>query len=198
MTVDTSPTLRPRGALDGYAEAFAGVGGAVAIRALPLLRNYNFRIDPASAGALVAVLGAPLPEVSRWNATEGGGSVVWLGPDEFLLTDPSGSADLETELRAAVLPAGGAVVEQSGQRVSVQISGDAPGLLAKGAALDLHPAAFPLGSALQSFLGQAIVIFLARSRDSSEIEILVRSSFARYVGDWLLDAASDPLAYPAG
>lgn len=198
MTVDPSTPLRARGALDGYAEAFADVRGEVAIRALPLVRSYNIRIDPAKADALVATLGTALPDVARWTVTEAGGTIVWLGPDEFLLTDPSDSVDLETELRAAVLPFGGAVVEQSGQRVSVRISGDAPGLLAKGTALDLHPSVFPVGSALQSFLGQTIVVFLARSRDSSEIEILVRSSFARYLADWLLDAVGDPLAYPAG
>ncbi|QHC68051.1 sarcosine oxidase subunit gamma [Rathayibacter sp. VKM Ac-2759] len=199
MTVDLqTPLLTARGPLDGRAEAFAAVTGDVAIRALPLARSYNIRIDPARAEALVAVLGAPLPGVSRWNATEDGGTIVWLGPDEFLLSDPAGSADLETELRAAVLPSGGAVVEQSGQRVSVLVSGDARGLLAKGTAVDLHPSAFPLGTAVQSFLGQSTVVLLARSRDASEIELLVRSSFARSVGDWLLDAVGDPLAYPAG
>lgn len=192
MTVDTVPTesgLIARGALDGYAEAFAAVEAGVAIRALPLQRAYNLRVAPAAIDAVSAVLGVALPEVSRWSATASGGTVLWLGPDEWLLLDASGVS--ESSLRDA----GAVVVEQSGQRVSVLIGGDAPGLLAKGTALDLHPAAFPVGSALQSFLGQTIVVFLARS--GGEVEILVRSSFARYLGDWLLDAVRDPLAYPA-
>jgi sarcosine oxidase subunit gamma len=205
VTVDTSTQSRPtrvltsRGALDGYAEAFAAVDGAVTMRALPLIRAYNVRIHPDGPGAaaLAAVLGTELPGVSRWNSTGAEGTVIWLGPDEWLVTDPLNVADFESALRAAVQPHGGVVVEQSGQRLSVLVSGDAPGLLAKGTALDLHPTAFPRGSAVQSFLGQTIVVFLARSRDSSEIEILVRSSFARYLGDWLLDAVRDPLAYPA-
>jgi sarcosine oxidase, subunit gamma len=188
-----------RSPLDGYAAAFAALDGDVALRALSLVRSYNVRVGPGGGGvpALEEVLGARLPGVSRWNATSTDGTIVWLGPDEWLVTDPTASASLESELRTAVVSHGGAVVDQSGQRMSVLVTGHARGLLAKGAAIDLHPTVFPSGSAVQTFLGQTIVVFLARSRDGSRIELLIRSSFARYAADWLLDAASDPLASPA-
>jgi sarcosine oxidase, subunit gamma len=46
-------------------------------------------------------------------------------------------------------------------------------------------------------LAQAVVIFVSRSTDGSRVELIARTSFARYVADWLLDALADPLAYPA-
>jgi sarcosine oxidase subunit gamma len=191
--------LVARGALDSYAQAFADLDGNISLRSLPLTRSYNVRVAPESAGAaaLEAALGTPLPTVSRWSATESEGTILWLGPDEWLVLDPGNTPTMESTLRTAVQPHGGVVVEQSGQRISIIVTGDAPGLLAKGTAVDLHPSVFTFGSVRQTHLGQTIVVFLARSHDSTEIEILVRTSFARYLGDWILDAARDPLAYPA-
>ena len=64
-------------------------------------------------------------------------------------------------------------------------------MLAKGCALDLHPRAFVEGTAAQTMLGQAGVILLAVNGTGADYRILVRSSFARYLADWLLDAAGE-------
>ena len=143
------------------------------------------------------MLGVPLPGPLTWAETPDGATVIWLGPDEWLIVDPTHSADLEGALRDAVGTAG-AVVDQSGQRLSILVEGDANGLLAKGTAFDLRPAVFGPGSALQGLLAQAVVIFVSRADDPARVELIVRTSFARYVADWLLDAVADPLAYPAG
>lgn len=189
-------SLPARGPLDGYREVFAALPAAeVQLAVLPLARHFNLRVDPAGAGgaAVAGVLGCDLPTASTWAETPGG-TVVWLGPDEWLILDPTGQPDLEHRLRAAVLERGGAVVEQSGQRTSLLVTGNAAGLLAKGTAIDLHPTSFPRGSAVQSFLGQTVVVLLARDDSAAEVEVLVRSSFARYLAEWLLDGVSDPLA----
>lgn len=200
MTDDTQPDpLQARGPLDGHRSALAARSSTeVRIAVLPGERHYNVRVNPDGAGgaALAGLLGRPVPaRPSTWVDSDVG-TVVWLGPDEWLVIDRAGGSDLEERLRAAVLGHGGAVVEQSGQRVSILVTGNAAGLLAKGTSIDLHPLAFPKGTAAQSFLGQTIVVLLARADDSSEIEILVRSSFARYLADWLVDAAGDPLVSP--
>jgi sarcosine oxidase, subunit gamma len=62
-------------------------------------------------------------------------------------------------------------------------------VLATGCAIDLHPRAFPAGSAVQTTLGLAGVVLLALG--GTEYEILVRTSYARYLADWLLDAAAE-------
>lgn len=168
----------------------------VTVAALPLARHLNLRVDTGSAAkaAVETVLGVHLPSPSTWCSAEGGRTVIWLGPDEWLVTEPEDGVSLESSLRAAVSSGVGAVTEQSGQRVSLIVQGGATGLLAKGAALDLGRTNFAPGRALQGYLAQAIVIFVAREHG---IEVLVRSSFARYVADWLLDAAAAPLAVPA-
>lgn len=186
------------GILDPYLERFASAD-AVSLEVLPFAQHLNLRLDAASesADAVVAVLGAPLPGPLAWREASEGVSVVWLGPDEWLVVDPARSADLERALRDAVGDTG-AVVDQSGQRLSIVVEGDANGLLAKGTAFDLRPAVFGPGAALQGMLAQAVVIFVSRADDPPRVELIVRTSFARYVADWLLDAIADPLAYPAG
>lgn len=197
---DASRTLTARGALDGYATSLSAIAGAVSVQVLPPHRHYNLRVLPgvASNTAVGAVLGVSLPGVLSWVGTPGGQTVVWLGPDEWLVIDPTGAQELEEALRESVR-CSGAVVEQSGQRLSLVVRGDVRGLLAKGTALDLRPSEYPEGTALQGHLAQAVVVLLSRNRDREEqTELLVRTSFARYVADWILDAASDPLAHPAG
>lgn len=173
----------------------------VSARALPLTRHFNLRVDTATPAlaAVEAVLGCALPGVSSWCSDAAGRTVVWLGPDEWLILDTAeaglaGDSALEAALREALSRGGGAVVEQTGQRLSLLLGGDAVGLLAKGTGLDLRSAPgdnFAVGAALQGFLVQAIVVYLSRE---DGVELLVRTSFARYMADWLLDAASGALA----
>ncbi len=196
--IDLHAPLAAHGILDSRLDALAAAGGPVAVRVLPPATQLNLRVDIGHAplDALRSVLGVDLPGALSAEADENGRSVVWLGPDEWLVVDPAAPAGLEDDLRAA-LACAGAVTDQSGQRVSFEISGDVAGLLAKGTAIDLHPAAFPAGSAVQTLLAQAVVIVVARSDDASRVELIARSSFAPYVLDWLVDALSDPLAHPA-
>jgi sarcosine oxidase subunit gamma len=196
-TLNSAP-LAARGILDAHTERLANASDAVAVTALPLATQLNLRVDATRArlDELREVLGVDLPGALSSTVTDGGRTVVWLGPDEWLVIDPERSPELESALRR-VLGDAGAVVDQSGQRVSLQLEGDVIGVLSKGTALDLRPGEFPEGAALQGLLAQAVVIFVSRSTDGSRVELIARTSFARYVADWLLDALADPLAYPA-
>lgn len=193
----TTP-LRARGALAPYADRLAAVDGPVRLIPLPLTTHLNLRVAPeaGAAEAVAGVLGAALPGVHESVTTAAGLSVHWIGPDEWLVADPSRSAALEGDLRAA-LGAHGAVTDQSGHFVSLLVDGDARGLLSKGTALDLGPEAFPRGASLQGLLTQAVVLYVNRSEDASRVELVFRTTFARHVAEWLLDAVRDPLAYPA-
>jgi sarcosine oxidase, subunit gamma len=185
------PRTHPLDARPDLTEATAG-----AVRVQPVSAMVQVRADlpgPA-ADAVAQVLGVPLPaRPGTWVATPAGGRAVWLGPDEWLVTDPSApSWDLESRLRSAAAPAGGAALDVSAQRVVLRLEGPhARDLLAAGCAVDTHPSVFAAGSAAQTLLGQAGVILLALSDDGRSYEVLVRSSFARYLADWLADAATE-------
>src|SRR6218665_903245 len=208
VDVSTKELLVARDGLDVHKEKFAALNAQVGVEVLPLAHQYNLRVSPNSdsAVAVEALLGSalptsppsggsPPPPPPSWVSSPAGQTIIGLGPDEWLIIDTPPHTDFEASLRDAT-KGHGAVVDQSGQRISLLITGDAPGLLAKGTALNLHSTAFPRGAALQGFLARAVVIYLSRSENSSRIELVVRTSFARYVADWLLDAALDPLAYP--
>lgn len=192
-----TPTLRRSSPLASREEDLRALtGGAVGVR--PHLAMVLVRASAPGPAAQAAeeVLGVPLPTAaSSWASTApaaGGepGTVVWLGPDEWLvLADEPRPEALEERLRAALVPAGGSAVDVSAQRLLLRLRGPhARDVLAAGCSLDTHPAVFGAGSSAQTLLGQAGVVLLSRSDAGDDYEVLVRSSFARYLADWLLDA----------
>ncbi|WP_448638829.1 sarcosine oxidase subunit gamma [Geodermatophilus sp. URMC 63] len=184
MTADLLARTSP---LDPYAAAFAALPDAVRITAEPFVAMADVRVDPASG---VRVRGAALPPAGTW-APAGDGRLVWLGPDEWLLTSPGTAPEaLEAELAAALRPAGGVAVDVSAQRVVLHLGGPrAREVLAKGCSIDLHPRVFGPGRSAQTTLGQAGVVLLAPGEDGDEFAVVVRSSFAGYLATWLLDAS---------
>jgi sarcosine oxidase subunit alpha len=75
-------------------------------------------------------------------------------------------------------------VDVSGQRTVLELAG--PGaleVLTTGCPIDLHPSVFT-GHA-QTFLAKTPVIL---ERDGAAYRIYVRSSYTRYLAEWLLDA----------
>jgi sarcosine oxidase, subunit gamma len=158
------------GPLDAWADRFAALPAGLHVAAEPFVTMVDVRAAEPSG----------LPAPNSWTP-HGDGRASWLGPDEWLVTSASRTA---AEL-AAGLP--GTVVDVSAQRTTLHLTGThARDLLATGCALDLHPRAFPPGSAAQTLLGQTGVLLLALE---AGFALLVRSSFARYTADWLLDAA---------
>ena len=174
----TADALTPTGPLDAWAGRFAALPPGIRITAEPFVAMVDVRLDPAGAPAL----GLPTTP-STWVA-RGDGRAIWLGPDEWLVTSPA--------RRPPELPDADVVVDVSGQRTTLRLAGEhVRAVLATGCALDLHPRAFPRGSAAQTLLGMAAVVLLALDDTGTEYEILVRTSFARYLADWLLDAAAE-------
>lgn len=159
----------------------------------PFLTMTNLRFPPGPAvDAVTAVLGvAPPTRPNTWGRGDVG-SVVWLGPDEWLVISELAALDTqEQELRAAVGPFGGAAVDVSGQRVSLTLRGrHTRDILAKGCALDLHPTVFGPRSSAETTLGRAAVVLLACDEPGA-FTVLVRQSFAGYLADWLVDAAEE-------
>ena len=168
----------------------------------PFLTMTDLRFEPGGpAGPGVTALLGVTPPIRPNTWVRGSvGTVIWLGPDEWLVvSDLDVLETLEADLRAVVTPSGGAAVDVSGQRVKLTLTGrHVRDVLAKGCSLDLHPTVFGPGSSAQTTLGLAGVVLLAgddpgddTGDDTVEFTVLVRQSFANYLVDWLVDAAEE-------
>jgi sarcosine oxidase subunit gamma len=179
-------------ALDAL-DAMNAVTSVVTVVAEPDAATVDVRVPAAVADRGASVLGTPLP--LRPNTWTGGAErqVVWLGPDEWLVRCPTRSPEeLETSVRADAAALGGVAVDVSAQRTCLRVTGPrARSLLATGFSLDLHPRTFRSGHCAQTAVAQASVILMALDDHGTDYRILVRSSFAGYLADWMIDAAEE-------
>lgn len=178
--------------LESRKAALAGLPGLTAF-AEDGFAAVNLRVDPTGpcADAVGRSLGTALPvEPNTWTHTADG-QIIWLGPDEWLVTSTgTDPGELEAELGWVVEAYDGAAVDVSAQRTSLRLRGPlARELLSFGCSLDLRPTALPAGSCAQTLLGQTGVLLLALRED--DFRLFVRQSFAGYLVDWLVDAAQE-------
>ena len=188
-----------RSALADYAERFAALsaasGGELSIRELPFVSQINLRADtkdPRLMQQLESALSFALPLVPNTAASAKDRRALWLGPDEWLVVGPDGQQGaLEQALRHGLNGFFGSIVDVSANRTSLEIRGPkARNLLAHGVPIDLDAPSFGPGRCAQSLLAKAQVI-LERRGEEEAFHLYLRSSFAGYVADWLLDAAAE-------
>jgi sarcosine oxidase, subunit gamma len=189
-------SLTRKSPLEGFASRFAQLPDSAGVQEEPFVAMVDLWVDAAGPGAAAAaaVLGVDaLPTTASTTATAPDTTVIWFGPDEWLLTSTAlAPEELESRLRGAVVEHGGAAVDVSAQRTTVRLRGEhARDVLAKGCSVDLHPTVFGPGAAVQTMLGQAAVVLMPLSDNGSDYRILVRSSFARYLAEWLVDGAEE-------
>lgn len=195
------PTRTPRspllGAKDRLAHATRASHGRVRLAELPFLTQIGLRLDPKgpAADAVGVALGVPLPLEPNTVTRARELTVLWLGPDEWLVVgEPGAGRALEARIREAAAGEPVSVTDVSAQRTTLLVSGPhARDLLAHGCSLDLHPRGFAPGRCAQTTLGRTQVVLVARDRPDAGFWVLVRSSFAGYLTDWLLDAAAEYL-----
>lgn len=188
-------TLTATSPLQGWSEKFAYLAPTVTLKEEPFVAMVDLWVDPdgPAASQASAILGLDLPTTPSTYVSNDTLTVIWMGPEEWLITAGARSAAaLEAALRAAVGEHGGAAIDVSAQRTTLRLSGpDAREVLAKGCSLDLHPRVFTKGTAAQTMLGLAGVVLIALDDAGTDYRILVRASFARYLADWLIDAAEE-------
>ena len=185
--------------LHDHVEALSGLPEGVQVVPKPYTAMITLRVDPAGpvAADVAAHLGVELPTTpSTWVETDTV-RVIWLGPDEWLVTSPFRTPrELEAGLREAVAGRG-AVVDVSGQRTTLWLTGEhIRDVLAGGCSVDLHPRVFRRGAAVQTLVGLAPVVLLALDDSATGYHVLVRSSFTSYLVSWLLDAAVEYSGQP--
>jgi sarcosine oxidase, subunit gamma len=190
----TAETLTRTAPLAAWGDALGALPDGAQITPRPFVAMADLRVDPAgSAAAAVAEhLGVALPTTPSTYAESETVTVVWLGPDEWLVTSPFRTPEeLETGMREAV-SGEGSVVDVSAQRTTVRLRGvHVRDLLAGGCSVDLHPRVFGRGAAVQTLLGQAGVVLMALDDTGTHYQLVVRSSFAGYLTAWLDDAATE-------
>ena len=176
--------------LEAWSKAFERLPDTVGITVEPFVAMVDVRLGTVGTEASAA-LGVELPTAPNTWVSTGTGRAVWLGPDEWLLSSTTEAPEeLEARVRAAALELGGSATDVSAQRIGLRLTGArVHDVLAKGCSIDLHPRVFGRGSSAQTMLGQAGVVLLALSDAADDVVVLVRSSFAGYLADWLLDAA---------
>ena len=156
----------------------------------------NLRGQPSDDRFLQSVTdsyGVALPLTpNRWSGSAEK-AALWLGPDEWLLIAPDGEAQqIETAIRAAVSTDPWlSLVDVSHSMTGFSLSGaHARDVLAKGCPLDLHARSFADRACAQTILAKTRMVIRLMD-DQPRFEIWVRTSFARYVSDWLSDAARE-------
>ena len=186
-----------RSALADYADRFAALsaasGGELSVCELPFVTQINLRADPKDVRLmqqLESALGFALPVVPNTSASREGRRALWLGPDEWLIVGTDGQHKaLEQVLRTGLN--GGSVVDVSANRALLEIRGPkARELLAHGVPIDLDARSFGAGRCAQTLLAKAQVIVERRDEEVA-FHLYVRSSFASYLADWILDAAAE-------
>jgi sarcosine oxidase subunit gamma len=179
-------TLARTHPLEAWSDAFASLPDSVGIAVEAFLATVDVRLGDPAAWSEVDLPTVP----NTWVPTDSG-RAVWLGPDEWLLTSTADTPEeLEARVRAAVVPFGGSAANVSAQRIPLRLTGTrVRDVLAKGCAIDLHPTVFRRGCSAQTTLGLAGVVLLALSDAGDDYLVVVRSSFAGYLAEWLLDAA---------
>jgi sarcosine oxidase subunit gamma len=188
--------LRRSPLADRAADLEAASGHGVRLMETPHTAMVNLRVRPDSAAAqrIGEVLGGTLPAANT-VAPASRGAVLWLGPDEFLVVGRDGdAAAIVAGLAAALGEDRGSVVDVSAARAGVEVGGPhARDVLEKGCSLDLHPRAFPAGRCAQTALARATVLLwhLGESRYEGGYRVLVGTSFAGYLADWLIDASAE-------
>lgn len=188
-------TLR-RSPLEHMAERMgphaADAPGDVRLVEWPYLTMVSLRVDPQApvAQAIESVLGTQLPRTSGPVAEAGPHTVVWLGPDEWLVVSQTPATDLTEQLHAAVGDSHASIVDVSANRTVLELSGRAArGVLQKGCPVDLHPREFQPGIAVATTLARIPLLLWQAGPDT--YRLLPRASFADYVARWLLDAMQE-------
>jgi len=141
--------------------------------------------------AVASVTDVPPPVQACASISGLFGSILWLGPDEWLVvSDSQVGAEIVARLRQALQGIPAAVADVSDARIIYTLAGEnARTVLAKGCSIDFHARAFPAGRCVQTLLAKVAVLIHARAAPSFEIH--VARSFADYAWAWLENAQAE-------
>lgn len=146
--------------------------------------------DPAFVTAVSGILGLEPPTTPNTARSAGAATVLWLGPDAWLIeTERAMEAEVAETLAQALSDLHCSVAAVGDGSVAFALSGPrAADVLAKGMTLDLAPDRFRAGCCARSLLAR-VPVLLYRPGQAAVYEITVARSFSDYALRWLDDAA---------
>ncbi len=169
------------------------------------MNGYDVTISPLTPSDFIDLKGgddlpelaAPLlamefPNVANSVARRGDELAVYcVSPGHWLLQLNRGAGhETMAKIEAAAREISHSCVDVSDLYVRIEVSGiESRDVLAQGISLDLHERAFPPGSTARTALAKTTVQ-LTCTEQLPRYELLVFSSFERYVLDWLNVAAA--------
>ncbi|HWZ62981.1 MAG TPA: sarcosine oxidase subunit gamma family protein [Steroidobacteraceae bacterium] len=145
-----------------------------------------FRERTPELEELAAARGVRLAGLGRINA---GSARLTLAvrPGRWLLLGPPAAPGASLRAWQQALAGRGAAVDLSAGLAALLLGGrDVREMLARGCRLDLHPAAFPAGSAAATIMAQVPVVLAVLT---SRILLLTPATTARHLTEWLVSTA---------
>ncbi|AMS40886.1 sarcosine oxidase subunit gamma [Aminobacter sp. NyZ550] len=170
------------------AHAGKSLGGhGVSLKVLEPASRMSLRARPAAVAALSKAIGVTLPEKPKSSAVKAGRTVLWLGPDEWLVIDEAGGDPIGD---CASVKGLHSAVDVSHRNVGIAVIGpNAADTINAGCPQDLSLAAFPVGAASRTVLGKVEMVLLRTGEDAFRLECW--RSFSDYVWGFLSEAARD-------
>lgn len=170
------------------AHAGKSLGGhGVSLKVLEPASRMSLRARPAAVAALSKAIGVTLPEKPKSSAVKAGRTVLWLGPDEWLVIDEAGGDPIGD---CASVKGLHSAVDVSHRNVGIAVIGpNAADTINAGCPQDLSLAAFPVGAASRTVLGKVEMVLLRTGEDAFRVECW--RSFSDYVWGFLSEAARD-------
>lgn len=148
------------------------------------------RCREAELETLSLRLGIALPRDACRSTRHEDAAVLWLGPDEWLLLDPSGGDDWGPSLIERAGDTLCSIVDVSHRQVALGIVGArAEEILASGCALDLSLCTFPIGMCTRTMFAKVEIVLWRTAPDRFHIEVW--RSFARYTEALLREAEDE-------
>jgi sarcosine oxidase subunit gamma len=145
--------------------------------------------DSKFIAAAKAVLGVDLPKEPRTSATWGDAKILWLSPDQWLVTCPRGKAqDLTDALVKELDDTHSLAVNVSDMRTIIRLEGElVREVVMKGSTLDLTDSDYMPGTVRRMRFAE--IAALLHIVDDKTIDIYVFRSYAQYAWDFLVKAA---------
>ena len=164
------------------------------LRILEPAARFILQGGPAARAAAGQAFGVALPETACRGNSNGERSALWLGPDEYLLLAPDGTAHrVAVELEIALSGLAHSLVDISDRQVAFALTGPAArDILCQGCPLDLDPEEFTVGMCTRTVFAKAEAVLWRPSVEEYHLE--VGRSFSGYVRGWMQESIRGGLA----
>ncbi|MEO3384757.1 sarcosine oxidase subunit gamma [Mesorhizobium sp. CAU 1741] len=159
----------------------------VSVTAAEPASRLSLRAPEDSVAAVSKALGLALPQQPKTSARKGKRVALWLGPDEWMIIDPTGAGLTAPLAKVTAFHSG---VDISHRNTAILVSGEgAQATLSSGCPQDLSLAAFPVGACSRTVLAKIEIVLLRTGENEFRVECW--RSFSDYAFAFLEDAARD-------